>query len=368
MQHSGEVALPPSRPLKRSSSSVSLPTPPRTQHRRRIRRLKAPKVDSDEDGGISGGEGNTDEEENGRGRKRRRISAIQEQAEEEAFWAADSHKSSIQETLSEPDIGATTYDSDVDTGNTSDVPFLSRRRVKMSTGSAPVSPPPSHRRKKPAKTVLLKGGMALVAVPEEEAAKKTADGSPATIASTPPHTPKSQVGKGAGISPMLLRDSPSNPFLSSPESPSGVDRSSRVIQGSTIYDERPTITMVFRGVRKEFPNPHYDHKRGKPKSPDPRSQLPPEHPDYTPDLRSRPRALWPSKKRASATEEEPTTPTKPKDRAATALLKTPPMTTKRTAKEKVKPLVDSDDEDDGLDATAILPIRPMNLFGNKNKS
>uniref|UniRef100_A0A0W0FX86 Uncharacterized protein n=1 Tax=Moniliophthora roreri TaxID=221103 RepID=A0A0W0FX86_MONRR len=381
MVNPGQVTLPPTRPLKRSSSTASLPTPPRTQHRRKIGRAKGgpkAKVVSDEDSDTGDGNVSTDEEDNGRRRKRRRISAIQEEAEEEAFWAggqeiSKSSRLESQTTMSEPEIGTTAHESDQDAGSTSDVPFLSRRRMKMATGSAPVSPPPSHRRKKPAKTVSLKlKAGPLFAVSEEDPVKPATSEnvSPATVASTPPRTPKSQVSKGAGISPILLRDSPNNPFLSSPESPSDAARSGRVIQGSTVDDERPTFTMV-RGVRKEFPNPYYDHKNGRPKSPDPRSLLPPEHPDYTPDLRSRPRALWPSKKKASAPAEEPPTPTKSKakaDKVPTALLRTPPLTMKREAKAKTKTaLVESDDEDDVLAEESIMPIRPLRLFG-ENKS
>ncbi|KAL0057230.1 hypothetical protein AAF712_016137 [Marasmius tenuissimus] len=382
-----EVALPPSRPLKRSASTASLPTPPRTLRRRRnAKSRRAAPVSSDDDSDV--------EEKRGRAVKRRKISSIREEDEDqEAFWAADDDRleqgsTKPKSTMSEPEMSLAGFDES-DSETTS---FLSRRRFKQSassTGSAPVSPPPSYRRPRGAKVVNIKTTrqLALKAVveereegqkEEEKAVEKKEDASPGTIASPPPATPKTPKAQiRSGISPMmLLRDSPDNPFLSSPESPSGTGPSTATVAEGrgkgAVFEEQPFVQMVFRGVRKTYPNPYYDHKRGRPKSPDPNSLLPPEHPDYSPDLRGQPKVLWPTKK-SKAAVEEPKTPTKkPLARttpaAAAASLKTPPQTKKRTT-GKTRNLVDSDDEDEdekGLDEDDVLPVRPLRLFTEKS--
>ncbi|KAL0565372.1 hypothetical protein V5O48_016650 [Marasmius crinis-equi] len=381
-----EMALPPARPLKRSASTASLPTPPRTTRRRRNAKSKrvAP-VSSDED--------NSDiEEKRGRAVKRRKISGIKEDEDEEAFWADDGVEQAStkpKSTMSEPEMTLAGFD-DSDTETTS---FLSRRQSKQSasasTGSAPVSPPPSYRRPRGAKVVNLKMTRQQVlksVVEEREQEQKEdqeeKDASPGTIVSSPPTTPKTPKAQiRSGISPMmLLRDSPDNPFLSSPESPSGTGPSTAAAtdeQGKgSVLEEKPFVQMVFRGVRKSYPNPYYDHKRGRPKSPNPNSLLPPEHPDYSPDLRGKAKMLWPSKK-SKASPEEPKTPTKkPLSKnaaaavAAAAALKTPPLTRKRVS-GKTRNLVESDDEDEddghnGLDEDDVLPVRPLRLFTEKS--
>ncbi|KAF8800866.1 hypothetical protein BYT27DRAFT_6821446 [Phlegmacium glaucopus] len=74
-----------------------------------------------------------------------------------------------------------------------------------------------------------------------------------------------------------LRDSPDNPFLTTPEkhaedtpSPHGPPK------------ERPTIAYVYRGV--ECKNPLYSYVQGRPFSPPPESKLPIDHPDYSPAI------------------------------------------------------------------------------------
>ncbi|KAG7096456.1 hypothetical protein E1B28_003890 [Marasmius oreades] len=405
---SGEV-LPSVRPLKRSASTVSLPTPPRTQRRRR-RNLRSTKdVSTDEDGDTAGeGPGGrvlfgSDKEavgENARSHKRRKLSHISEDDDQDAFWAGVGEQASVSKpevsknsssrSLSEPEMGTALADDNSD----SETSFLSRRRMKqsMTTGSAPVSPPPSYRRPRAAKVANIKTGRAgaidalhTVAETEEEdlpssrpgaEAKRSANVSPVALTpslpATPktPKTPKSQIR--SGISPMmLLRKSPDNPFLSSPESPS--DSSAKAVRPTGkggVYEEKPTIDLVFRGVRRAYPNPYYNHTLGRPHSPKRNSLLPPEHPDFSPDPCVQPRVLWPRKakmKKARTDEiEEPTTPTKAKGRKVTSLLKSPPMTVKRTAGKvanaKSRSLIDSDDEDQKLDPEAVFPVRPLRFF------
>lgn len=65
------------------------------------------------------------------------------------------------------------------------------------------------------------------------------------------------------------------------------------------------LTLPFfthrRGRRRVLPNPDYAPELdGLPRPPNPRSLLPPEHPDYEPDLRCPPKVLWPQAGKASA--------------------------------------------------------------------
>ncbi|KAG7092007.1 hypothetical protein E1B28_008394 [Marasmius oreades] len=401
---SGDV-LPSVRPLKRSASTASLPTPPRTQRRRRrnMRSKKDVSTDEDCDTGGEGQDGRVifgsdeeDEGDNARIHKQGSVSHVSEDDEQDAFWAESVSKPKVSKnssswSLSEPEVGTALGDdnSDLETS------FLSRRRVKqsMTTSSAPVSPPPSHRRPRAAKVANIKTGRAgafavlhAVAETEEEESpssrpdaelKSSTNASPLPLTSSPPTTPKTPKSQiRSGISPMMfLRDSPDNPFLSSPESPSGSSSAAERPAGNGgVYEEKPTVEMVFRGVRKSYPNPYYNHKLGRPNSPKLNSLLPPEHPDFSPDSRIVPRVLWPRKakvKNARTDEiEEPTTPTKVKGRNVASLLKTPPMTVKRTAGKVAHAnspsLIDSDDENQKLDPEAVFPVRPIRLFTRKS--
>jgi len=155
-------------------------------------------------------------------------------------------------------------------------PLLYRRRAP-STVVTPLSPPPSIRKKATAPP--------LVAV--------------ASARKSPPVTPKSK---------RPVRDSPNNPFLD--ESPTEDLAETEKSAGSsprTPKKERPTVTYVFRGVRGTFPNPLYDHERGRPISPSTRSRLPIEHPDFSPSQHCPPKLLFP---RARTSKRKPTTPQK----------------------------------------------------------
>jgi len=314
-----------SRPLKRSASAALLPTPPRTNRRRKNGKLRSLMAANEDQRGTTSSD--EEEEETGEGKyKKRRISSAPEENDddEEAFWMAGASSSQ-----KDKDKDSSTVDTDSDSETTTS--FLSRRVQKSSTmGSAPVSPPPSHRRLPGAKIVstpVLK----LLPVVEEN---------PSPSGTSPPETPKSSKTSA-------LKDSPNNPFLASPLDLDDADVSPRTPNDTV--KERPTITYVFRGVKKTYPNPYYDHENDRPRSPDPNSLLSPEHEDYTPDLRGAPRALWPRKKGPAplSTPESPTRVSRARRRKAAVQL------------------LDSDDELDGKgdDNEEEVSLRPVKLFG-----
>ncbi|KAJ3805479.1 hypothetical protein F5876DRAFT_81740 [Lentinula aff. lateritia] len=316
------------RSLKRSASAASLPTPPRTNRRRKNRKLRSLKAVEEE----AGGEASSDEEQRPeRQSKRRKISNVPED-DEEAFWTAGSPTShNLQKgNVKEADEVGTESDSDTATS------FLSRHGQRSSTvGSAPVSPPPSHRRIPAAKIASIAPALQLLPVVEEN---------PSPSGTSPPVTPKSS-------KTLALRDSPYNPFLASPldlDDAASTSKSSKMSTG--LLQEKPTVTFIFRGVKKEYPNPYYDHAKDKPRSPEPNSLLPPEHKDYTPDLRGTPRALWPRKKKAALLSA----PESPSNRASR----------RKAPVQSVPTLTESDDELDSKgDDEEAVSLRPVRLFG-----
>jgi len=106
-------------------------------------------------------------------------------------------------------------------------------------------------------------------------------------------TPASRKAKGGkGKQSGAIRDSPVNPFLgSSPRTPA--PRESVM--------EKPTITYVFRGVKAVFRNPAYGIPEPVPGDP---STLPPHHPDFSPDLITAPKLLWPPTPAESDDEDD----------------------------------------------------------------
>ncbi|KAG6867216.1 hypothetical protein C0993_005592 [Termitomyces sp. T159_Od127] len=246
--------LPPvPRPLKRSASVASLPTPPRTHHKRKHATRSVAGDDSDTDLDDTASETESEKPHN-KNKKQRTSSTKSADAEEDAFWLSKS-------------------DGDAPATAAAPIKHLPRglvyRRLAPATstssvGSAPVSPPPSNRK---------------------------------PVAVSPPATPEPQRPKRN----IPVRDSPNNPFLVSPAS---------IVEDSTSptpslsphtpkYQEQPTVTYVFRGVRGTFPNPLYDHERKRPRSPSARSRLPFEHPDYSPDAHCVPKVLFPMAPRKS---------------------------------------------------------------------
>ncbi|KAJ7808926.1 hypothetical protein B0H14DRAFT_3881199 [Mycena olivaceomarginata] len=228
MLDSSPVSVP--RPLKRSASVACLPTPSRTQHKRKRGGSKHSR-DSDED--LTATDDDDDDDD---------AKLIKEAEDEESFWLSTNAPSTTAKNAPAP-------------------PLLYRRLLAQSQsqtqlhGVSPASPPPSHR-KPPAETAV---------VPRTPTAKSTG-----TV--SPPSTPLPRCNGAASIS----RDSPENPFLVSPLSSQDEAISDSV---PSSQEEKQTMAFVFRGVRRSLPNPHYNA------SINPNSQLPPEHPDFEPDER-----------------------------------------------------------------------------------
>ncbi|KIK63981.1 hypothetical protein GYMLUDRAFT_71444 [Collybiopsis luxurians FD-317 M1] len=333
MPESSPVAAHSARPLKRSASMASLPTPPRTSRRTKNRKLRSLKAATAEEEREADGSASSDDEQEESGEpkyKKRRISSAQEETQdnEAAFWLAGS-LSSGKETVEEPTtVDAVDSDSDSETTTS----FLSRRAQKSSTvGSAPVSPPPSHRR--PAGAKIAPTLNLLPAVEEN----------PSPAGTSPPETPKSSKMRA-------FRDSPDNPFLASPLDLDAAASTSLSSKELPKLEEKPTMTYVFRGVKKTYPNPYYDHEKDRPRSPDPNSRLSPEHPDFSPDLRGAPRALWPRKKKVSPSLAPPDSPSNRAHR--------------RKAARPVPSLASSEDELDSKedDEQEKISLRPVRLF------
>lgn len=210
--------------------------------------------------------------------KKLRLSRVEDQ---EAFWLGKKSEKAASSSSS--------WSSDEEDG----VPAILQRRKDRDAASDYASPPPSNR--KVSRNVRT------------------------------PH-PKTS---------LPIRDSPNNPFLDSPPasgSGGSVAVESDEDDGGDGGDigTHPTITYVHRGVRRTFPNPYHDPTTGLPRPPNPNSLLPPEHPDYEPDLRCVRKVLFPgpegSRKRRRG----------------------------RHAKEKKKKVVDSSDEDMETSKDALL--------------
>jgi hypothetical protein len=192
---SSPVALPPIRPraLKRSASTASLPTPPRTLDKKKSRsRSRHSAQDSDSESNYSQSDSDGEQQENSvvLGRKKRRTSMAlkgdDEEEDENEFWTGRREDS---------------RDSD---GSAS--PALLQYRIK-----APVSPPPSLRQ--------------------------------TTSTSEPPVTPESSrtTRLTRATRRQAFRDSPENPFLDdSPPSAAG----SPAPRTPTQHEEKPLVTYV----------------------------------------------------------------------------------------------------------------------------
>ncbi|KAK7033375.1 hypothetical protein R3P38DRAFT_2922337 [Favolaschia claudopus] len=242
MLNSSPVSLP--RPLKRSASVASLPTPPRTRHKRKRGGSKhSSRASSDED--LTATDDDEDDAET-------HEKLIKEAEEEESFWLSTNNAQQQS-----PSTGK----------SASSAPLLYRRLQTAQSQVQvvePVSPPPSHR-KPPARTAAL-------AVPRTPTPKSSSD---------------------------ALRDSPDNPFLASPLGSQDEVVVNESDGSPTLQEEKPTMAFVFRGVRRSFPNPYYDPSSTAP-TPTPNSQLPPEHPDFEPDERNVRKLLFGVKRNTKA--------------------------------------------------------------------
>ncbi|KAH9478032.1 hypothetical protein JR316_0010268 [Psilocybe cubensis] len=273
------IPVVPRRPLKRSASTASLPTPPRT-HRRHTRGRSRGSCDSDSDSdahehAVLSSDDDNDAIEAGihqkhKNKKRRTGDAVEDN--EEAFWLGSGTGSA--------GLNATLTGGSSKSGSSSKnhgVPLLYRRllaQTETEVDVAPVSPPPSNR----------KTAVAVSPVSDPEL----------TESPSPPFTPRtrSQTKKAA----LTLRDSPDNPFLVTPQKQLN-SRSATTSPKTPTPLERPNLTYVFRGVRRVFNNPLFNHQEGRAYSPPPESKLPIDHPDYSPALNCPPKLLFPEARR-----------------------------------------------------------------------
>ncbi|KAF8157197.1 hypothetical protein B0H34DRAFT_658315 [Crassisporium funariophilum] len=324
MLDSSPVALPPiSRPLKRSASTASLPpTPPRT-HRKHARGRSRGSVDSDsdEDAVLT-----SDDEERGGPHKRRRMGEAS-QADEEAFWLGDS--AGLKESSTSKTSALKTGASMTTANASQSAPLLYRRR-QAQVDVAPVSPPPSHRKQ-------------MVVTPKASTGLAR---SPATM--SPPVTPKTR-----SSTRRALRDSPDNPFLATPKkNADDSDTASPSLSSAnpsprTPFQEKPSVTYVFRGVRRTYANPLYNHAQDRPLSPPPGSKLPIEHPDYSPTMHCTPKLLFPDARMKKGKKAAASVPHA--------------MSTRNKASRQRSPSLSADEGEDA-------EIRPSKLnFGGEKK-
>jgi hypothetical protein len=192
---------PGARPLKRSASTASLPTPPRTHHKRTHSRGHSPGSDSDSDAELQ--RGSNDGASLSPNKRRRTSLCVKGQtptAAEDDFWVRSTGNQS-------PNLSPITRSSP---SPVSPAPLAYHIEPK-----APVSPPPSRRQ--------VKGRIARPVTPKRG-------------------TSTSQVDNLSGP----VRDSPHNPFLE--DSPLTLDGTSpaepRTPSPSTDFAEKPTITYV----------------------------------------------------------------------------------------------------------------------------
>jgi len=250
----GNVSLANPSVLKRSASTASLPTPPRT-YKRCKRGCSRGDCDSESDdlgnqGSVLSSKDKEDAQSQ-RSRKKRRRS-LSKGDDEEAFWLAEPKS----ETQCQKDLDQE-YLSDIDKEEGTDVvdlssaaaaPLLYRKPMKQSHPEASnglTSPPPSHR-----KPQLQPLATSPVDVPESSATAAL----PIMQPVSPPKTPRKRTGPRKGLKlpefPIIL-DSPDNPFYEAPGSPSPgeesesphVDSASPQTPGATHY-EKPTVTYV----------------------------------------------------------------------------------------------------------------------------
>ncbi|KAJ7170892.1 hypothetical protein C8R43DRAFT_981452 [Mycena crocata] len=293
MLDSSPVSLPPvPRPLKRSASVASLPTPPRTHHKRKRAGSKHSRASDDD---LTA----TDDDEE---------KLVKEAEDEELFWLAANPASTSTRNASPP--------------------LLYRRLQQAQSqtqahGVPPVSPPPSHR-KPPVKAAV---------VPRTPTPKSASTVSPP---STPPTKRRS--------APAIPRDSPDNPFLASPlgSQDEVIVNESDSLPSS--HEEKPTMAFVFRGVRRSFPNPYYDPASSG--SPNPKSQLPPEHPDFEPEERGVRKLLFgvgrknanAVPKKSGGSKTRPTVRGRQGRRTATSAPRTPVKSDDEEEEQGMKPM------------------------------
>ncbi|KAI0314176.1 hypothetical protein OF83DRAFT_1174983 [Amylostereum chailletii] len=267
--------------VQRSHSLVSLPTPPSTVHKRpRSRASSAYASDNDDEDNHAVPEPSSSplrgpHDELTRKHKRRRIDDVvaeigyEDREREEAFWM--DRKAAPVARKPKPTL-----------------------KPRSRTGPSVSARLSSSSRRLSHSIPASKGSIT------SSAARAAAA---ATLLSPPPTRPRPPVTpprpKRVKVGPK--RDSPNNPFLqdSPPSSPVGP---------KTPLTEQQTITYVFRGKKQTFGNPYFYWK------PDPRSDLPTRHPDFTPSDNCAPRRLFPQ---AGQSKPRQTPPPKSHQRSVT---------------------------------------------------
>ncbi|KAG9311542.1 hypothetical protein JVU11DRAFT_7747 [Chiua virens] len=298
------------KPLKRSASVASLPTPPRTHHKRSRSRARsfashhdsdgsgsASELDDDLDGSyaprikraksnhliqdMSDNDGQSEVESPNR-KKRRTLGVLpghdEEDEDENAFWTGRGSQSCGDKQEKKVAQADKTEET-----SPSPSPAMLRYRVK-----APVSPPPSRRQPVIHPTRAS-------SVERNDSSK----GPSSVVPVTPPRrlflrAPSPSVFKTPTKSQATeirpKRDSPNNPFLVGSEEKVDVrsdwDSSddeevvgeARAREGTPTprHEEKPTITYVFRGQKATFHNPLY----GLAPEVVAASRLPIYHPDF----------------------------------------------------------------------------------------
>ncbi|TEB36471.1 hypothetical protein FA13DRAFT_1786889 [Coprinellus micaceus] len=244
--------------LKRSASQASLhsfpPTPPRT-HRRRGRGRSRGSCDSDSDDAHASDKDvlpqlQDDNDAGSRKKRRLNVARLDDEDAEAKFWGAGELSNSKPSNTKA-------------SASRSKKPLIYQRFKPQSTTSSIsseqlASPPPSHR-----KPVI------------PPAAPAPGSPSPAATVSLPvtPVRRSKRKTSGSAAAVQLLRDSPSNPFIATPiEEGDEVESPSALTQGHespTPAYEKPTVTYVFRGVKRVYQNPMYNHEKDRPMTPAP---------------------------------------------------------------------------------------------------
>ncbi|RDX42016.1 hypothetical protein OH76DRAFT_1422766 [Lentinus brumalis] len=303
-------------PKQAASSGPAIPpTPPRTTHKRKRRsrsRVTDSSSEDEDDHDVPQPESDREDRrppdvpklgEVTVGHKRRKTMTLDAIAEElsearaeEQFWLGDKQPSSSIA------VASSSKSKVVPNRITSRVTTRARSRTRSPSSSPP-----------PAPHLLRRGHTGLFSPPPSRRAPAVVP----CLATPPPTTHKAKEKEKKVKKPGLPeRDSPNNPFLedSSPAPVPAIDTSSEP-RTPKKHVEKPTITMVFRGVKTEMLNPHYVHEEVAAEV-EARARLPVHHPDYSPSDACVPKLLFPearkhdvARRRAQSTVPVPSSPT-----------------------------------------------------------
>ncbi|KAG9011348.1 hypothetical protein FRB94_008632 [Tulasnella sp. JGI-2019a] len=259
-----------SNPLKRSASAANLLTPPSSPNKVRHRSKKG-FTDSDEEDGGAGNLTEEDELESPEGR-----AVVRGVGGKGRKLTTRPMKGTVR-TTSQAGPAASLFLNLARTTKTGGIKAEASTlrqqvdKMKMDSNGSPVTPGKS-----------------------ANASEDRMNISPARLPPRPTTpTPTWRMSKAAEErSAGPVRDSPNNPFLGS---------SPRIQAPKESVLEKPTVTYVFRGVKVVYQNPA--HNIPTPQDGDP-STLPPQHPDFSPDLFTAPKLLWSSAPSAESDDDE----------------------------------------------------------------